>query len=68
MKKMIIRDYFTGKVVKTRKLNEACRFTSLAYQYENGYIVIRDYFEPRKVLMKIKSPTSVRYEVVDVED
>lgn len=68
MRKMIIRDYFTNKVVKTRKLNEACRFTSLTYQYEDGYVVIRDYFDQHKVLMKIKSPTSVRYEVVDVED
>lgn len=55
MKKLVIRNYFSSKVLKTRKLNKKCQFNSFRYDFEDGYIVFRHFFSGR-ILSKIKAP------------
>ena len=65
MKKLVIKDYFSNKVLKTTKLNDKCQCNSLRYDFEDGYIVFRDYFSGR-ILSKIKAPDcSIIFDVVE---
>ena len=67
MKKLVIRNYFSHKVLKTRKLNDKCQFNSFRYDFEDGYIVFRDFFSGR-ILSKIKAPDcSIVFDVVEFD-
>ena len=67
MKKLVIRNYFSNKVLKTRKLNDKCQFNSFRYDFEDGYIVFRNFFSGR-ILSKIKAPDcSIVFDVVEYD-
>lgn len=67
MKKLVIRNYFSNKVLKTRKLNDKCQLNSFRYDFEDGYIVFRHFFSGR-ILSKIKAPDcSIVFDVVEYD-
>ena len=67
MKKLVIRNYFSNKVLKIRKLNDKCQFNSFIYDFEDGYIVFRHFYSGI-ILSKIKAPDcSIVFDVVEFD-
>lgn len=57
MKKLVLRDYETNKVIRTRKLNDECQVQEVFGFYCSGKITIHN-AESKVTLMKFNVPRS----------
>ncbi len=65
MRKLEIRDYYTGKAKYVKLNSKACN-SSLDYRVEDGKIIIRDYYT-QKILQRVKAPDySFEFNIVDI--
>lgn len=58
MRKIEVRDYHTGELVKIVRLNRKAEDSSISFNIENDKLVIRDYYNG-EVLQRAKVPSDI---------